>query len=114
MLTSSLRSPGRTRSAASGNRSIGSRRALQGGIRREDSGQMTTVIAAVVLAVGLVAAALLLVRRSPGLAAGGTASTPAPHTAAGAKETQAQAEDDAGARRQEIGRLEERLLSREE
>ena len=71
---------------------------------------MEIVIAAAVLAVGLVVAALLLVKRAPGLAAAGTAPSAAPRAAAGAKEAARKAEtDDALARRQEIGRLEERL-----
>lgn len=77
---------------------------------------METVIAAIVLAVGLVVAALLLVKRAPGLvAAGGTASA-GPRSTAGPAETAASAAetDDALNRRQEIGRLEERLVAREE
>jgi ribonuclease Y len=74
---------------------------------------MEIVIAAAVLAAGLVVAALLLVRRAPGLAAVGPVR-PAPRAAA-TKESSGQAEaDDAFARRQEIGRLEQRLTSREE
>ena len=76
---------------------------------------MEIVIAAAVLAAGLVVAALLLVKRAPGLAAAGTAPSTARPASAPAKESQAaKAEtDDALARRQEIGRLEERLVSRE-
>ncbi|MDA0165087.1 ribonuclease Y [Solirubrobacter ginsenosidimutans] len=76
---------------------------------------METVIAAAVLAAGLVIAALLLVKRAPGLVAAGTAPSSARPASAPAKETSAaKAEtDDAMARRQEIGRLEERLVSRE-
>jgi ribonuclease Y len=75
------------------------------------------VIAAVVLAAGLVIAALLLVKRAPGLAAAGSAPSSArpargavPTKEAAAAKTET---DDALARRQEIGRLEERLVSRE-
>ncbi|HWK25761.1 MAG TPA: ribonuclease Y [Solirubrobacter sp.] len=72
---------------------------------------MEIVIAAAVLAAGLVVAALLLVKRAPGLAHAGPASATLPAS----PEINDSAEtDDALARRQEIGRLEERLLSREE
>jgi ribonuclease Y len=75
---------------------------------------METVIAAVVLAAGLVIAALLLVKRAPGLAAARSAPSTARPANAPAKEAAAKTEtDDALARRQEIGRLEERLVSRE-
>ena len=76
---------------------------------------METVIAAAVLAAGLVIAALLLVKRAPGLVAAGTAPSSARPASAPAKETAAAKTetDDALARRQEIGRLEERLVSRE-
>ena len=75
---------------------------------------METVIAAAVLAAGLVIAALLLVKRAPGLAAAGSAPSSARPANAPAKEAAAKTEtDDALARRQEIGRLEERLVSRE-
>src|SRR3954471_9758347 len=98
------------------NRSIGSRRALQGGVRREDSKTMEIVIAAAVLAAGLVVAALLLVRRSPGLAAAGRGpSAPARAAVSGPTDGPGKAErDDALSRRQEIGRMEARLSSREE
>ncbi len=76
---------------------------------------MEIVIAAAVLAVGLVIAALLLVKRAPGLAAAGAAPATAPRAAVSAKEAAGKAEtDNALARRQEIGRLEERLTAREE
>ncbi|RKQ87454.1 ribonuclease Y [Solirubrobacter pauli] len=77
---------------------------------------METVIAATVLAVGLVVAALLLVRRAPGLAAAGSTASAGPRSTAGPAETAASAAetDDALNRRQEIGRLEERLVAREE
>src|SRR3954447_973790 len=67
---------------------------------------METVIAAAVLAAGLVIAALLLVRRSPGLAAAGSARSASRPASAPPKESPAaKAEtDDALARRQEIGR----------
>jgi ribonuclease Y len=74
---------------------------------------METVIAAAVLAAGLVIAALLLVKRAPGLAAAGTAPSSARPAQTPAKEAAKKETDDALARRQEIGRLEERLLSRE-
>jgi ribonuclease Y len=74
---------------------------------------METVIAAAVLAAGLVIAALLLVKRAPGLAAAGSASASARPASAPAKEANNTEADDALARRQEIGRLEERLISRE-
>src|SRR5688572_11049113 len=74
MLILARRGPGPTRSAATRNRSIGSRRAQAG--RRTERGHWTMeiVIAAAVLAAGLVVAALLLVRRAPGLATAGNAS----------------------------------------
>jgi ribonuclease Y len=77
---------------------------------------METVIAAAVLAAGLVVAALLLGHRParPGLAAAGISSPRRPASAPAKESPAAKAEtDDALARRQEIGRLEERLLSRE-
>jgi len=77
---------------------------------------MEIVIAAAVLAAGLVVAALLLVKRAPGYAAAGTVppSTRPASAPDSEKAKAATAEaDDALARRQEIGRLEERLLSRE-
>src|SRR4051812_49476820 len=83
--------------------------------RRSERGHWTMeiVIAAAVLAAGLVVAALLLVKRAPGFAHAGTAA-PAPRVVT-AKEEAGKAEaDDAYARRQEIGRMEERLTSREE
>ena len=56
-------------------------------------------------------AALLLVKRAPGLAAAGAAPA-APRARPHAKEAAAKAEtDNALARRQEIGRLEERLVA---
>ena len=76
---------------------------------------MEIVIAAAVLAAGLVVAALLLVKRAPGLAHAGTAPSTARPASAPAKESQAAKAEtvDALARREEIGRLEERLVSRE-
>ena len=74
---------------------------------------METVIAAAVLAAGLVIAALLLVKRAPGLVAAGSAPSTARPASAKAKEATKNETDDALARRQEIGRLEERLVSRE-
>src|SRR5689334_1529207 len=75
---------------------------------------MEIVIAAAVLAAGLVVAALLLVKRAPGLA---TAAMPArPRSVrADTPETPGRpaARDDSGARHQEVGRLEERLRARE-
>ena len=50
---------------------------------------MEIVIAAAVLAVGLVVAALLLVKRAPGLAAAGTAPSATPRAAVRAKEAAA-------------------------
>src|SRR4051794_14083718 len=77
---------------------------------------MEIVIAAAVLAAGLVVAALLLVRRSPGLAAAGRVpSAPARAAVSGPTDGPGKAErDDALSRRQEIGRMEARLSSREE
>ncbi|MDA0182162.1 ribonuclease Y [Solirubrobacter phytolaccae] len=77
---------------------------------------METVIAATVLAVGLVVAALLLVKRAPGLAAAGSAGSSGSRAPVGPAEAAASAAetDDALNRRQEIGRLEERLVAREE
>jgi len=71
---------------------------------------MHIVIAAVVLAAGLVVAALLLVKRVPGLVAVGQAptATPAAERPAAAAES-----DETLARRQEIERLEQRMLSQE-
>jgi ribonuclease Y len=74
---------------------------------------MENVIAAAVLAAGLVVAALLLVRRAPGLAAAGKAPATTRPASAPTKEAASAETNDALARRQEIGRLEERLLSRE-
>ena len=54
---------------------------------------MEIVIAAAVLAVGLVIAALLLVKRAPGLAAAGAAPATAPRAAVSAKEAAAQGRD---------------------
>jgi ribonuclease Y len=78
---------------------------------------MEIVIAAAVLAAGLVVAALLLVKRAPGLAAAGSAPPTATRPAGAGSDAPHAAEpaDDAAlARRQEIGRLEERLVAREE
>ncbi|MFL5974882.1 MAG: hypothetical protein ACJ76G_07055, partial [Solirubrobacterales bacterium] len=75
---------------------------------------MEIVIAAAVLAVGLVIAAALLVKRAPGLAAAGPARSATSRAARTAKLTENKETNDAYARRQEIGRLEERLTSREE
>jgi ribonuclease Y len=75
---------------------------------------MEIVIAAAVLAAGLVVAALLVVKRAPGLAHAGAAPPTVRHGAPAKESATAKTEtDDALARRQEIGRLEERLLSRE-
>ena len=76
---------------------------------------MEIVIAAAVLAAGLVVAALLLVKRAPGLAHAGAAPSTARPASAPAKESQAAKAEtvDALARREEIGRLEERLIARE-
>src|SRR6218665_2130914 len=74
---------------------------------------MEIVIAAAVLAAGLVAAALRRVKRPPGLAPAGPAPAPRPASPPASQAATAET-DDALARRQEIGRLEERLLSREE
>src|SRR3954466_4583644 len=67
---------------------------------------MEIVIAAVVLAAGLVIAAALLVKRAQGLARAGTASPAKRGTATPVKAADAAEADDAYARRQEIGRLE--------
>jgi ribonuclease Y len=75
---------------------------------------MEIVIAAAVVAAGLVAAALLLVRRSPRIAAAGPAPTgPAAATAEPGESPTAVVDADTGDRRQEMGRLEERLRARE-
>jgi ribonuclease Y len=77
---------------------------------------MEIVIAAAVLAAGLVVAALLLVRRSPGLAPAAPAPGRARRVSTDSKAPPAVAAgrgDDAGARHQEVGRLEERLRARE-
>jgi ribonucrease Y len=74
---------------------------------------MEIVIAAAVLAAGLVIAALLLVKRAPGLAAATRASGGAAPVPTG-QDPQAPADGgDALAQRQEIGRLEERLVGKE-
>ncbi|HET6548042.1 MAG TPA: ribonuclease Y [Solirubrobacter sp.] len=76
---------------------------------------MEIVIAAAVLAAGLVVAALLLVKRAPGLVGVGAGPAVTQRAASDAKEARGQAETDSAlARRQEIGRLEERLTAREE
>src|SRR5262245_55052253 len=73
---------------------------------------MEIVIAAAVLAAGLVIAALLLVKRAPGLATATRA--PAAVPARIGHEPKKPSEDgDALAQRQEIGRLEERLVGKE-
>src|SRR4051812_44449233 len=73
---------------------------------------MEIVIAAAVLAAGLVIAALLLVKRAPGLATASRA--PAPAAAGGGTEPQPPSDGgDALAQRQEMGRLEERLVGKE-
>ena len=82
---------------------------------------MEILIAAVVLAVGLVAAASLLTRRAPGFANGAAPAKPAPVTALVAPAgTESQAlittTDDgkSAERRADLLRLEERLRAREE
>src|SRR4051794_35091803 len=83
----------------------------------ERTRKMEIVIAAAVLAVGLVIAARLSAKRASGLASAGAATATPAAAAASAKEVSAAAKadtDDALARRQEMGRLEERLISREE
>ncbi len=73
---------------------------------------MEIVIAAAVLAAGLVVAALLLVKRAPGLASASRA--PAPALAGAVAEPQPPSDGgDALAERQEMGRLEERLVGKE-
>jgi len=81
---------------------------------------MEIVIAAIVVAIGLVAAASLLVRRAPGLAAGGrsTATTagaagPAARSAP-APQTATTEDGRSAARSAEVLRLEERVRAREE
>ncbi|MDA0174859.1 ribonuclease Y [Solirubrobacter taibaiensis] len=77
---------------------------------------MEIVIAAAVLAAGLVVAALLLVKRAPGLVAAGGASHTASRPTSGPKQAVAapeKADHAALEHRQEIGRLEERLVGRE-
>jgi ribonuclease Y len=74
---------------------------------------MEIVIAAAVLAAGLVIAALLLVKRAPGLA---TASRAPASSAAAPAPQEAHAQGDGGdalAQRHEMGRLEERLSGKE-
>src|ERR1700761_3606132 len=73
---------------------------------------MEIVIAAAVLAAGLVIAALLLVKRAPGLAVATRAPASPP---AGTQEATMPAAETghALAQRQEIGRLEERLSGKE-
>jgi ribonuclease Y len=73
---------------------------------------MEIVIAAAVLAVGLVIAALLLVKRAPGLAPTNRAPAAAPPPPGKAVQTKAE-DGDALAERQEMGRLEERLVGKE-
>ena len=73
---------------------------------------MEIVIAAVVLAAGLVIAALLLVKRAPGLATATRASSPA-LAGVGAEPKPPSDGGDALAERQEMGRLEERLVGKE-
>jgi ribonuclease Y len=74
---------------------------------------MEIVIAAAVLAAGFVIAALLLVKRAPGLATASRTPVGAPPVPAG-QDSHAQADGgDALAERQEIGRLEERLVGKE-
>ena len=74
---------------------------------------MEIVIAAAVLAAGLVVAALLLVKRAPGLAQAGRRLDRPPASAPARESPPAKADHDALNHRQEIGRLEERLVSRE-
>ena len=74
---------------------------------------MEIVIAAAVLAAGLVVAALLLVKRAPGLVAAGSASPTTSRATTGPTQAPAAEPADDGDRRQEIGRLEERLVARE-
>src|SRR3954465_15139850 len=86
--------------------------------RRSERGHWTMeiVIAAAVLAAGLVVAALLLVKRAPGLAAAGGASQTTSRPTSGPKQAVAapeKADHAALEHRQEIGRLEERLVGRE-
>src|SRR4051812_8169179 len=79
---------------------------------------MEILIAAVVLAVGLVAAASLLARRAPGFAAGASRPKAAPVAAVvpvGAAPPALTTEDGKSAeRRADLLRLEERLRAREE
>ena len=64
---------------------------------------MEIVIAAAVLAAGLVVAALLLVKRAPGLVAAGAVPTVTPRATTEAKEAHGQAETDSAlARRQDL------------
>jgi ribonuclease Y len=73
---------------------------------------MQIVIAAAVLALGLVLAALLLVKRGPAVA--GVEDAPATPVAPSKERPASRREDEALARRAEMGRLEERLLAREQ
>jgi ribonuclease Y len=73
---------------------------------------MEIVIAAAVLAAGLVIAALLVVKRAPGLATATRASSPA-LAGVGAEPKSPSDGGDALAERQEMGRLEERLVGKE-
>src|SRR3954471_5887623 len=115
MLISSLRVPGSTRSAAPQIEEASDLAAPCRAGFGERTRTMEIVIAAAVLAAGLVVAALLLVKRAPGLAAAGTAQSTPRRAAAPAKESPAAKAEttDALARREEIGRLEERLIGRE-
>src|SRR3954463_3631093 len=107
MLIPSLRAPGSTRSAAPKSKEASDLAAPCRAAFGERTRTMEIVIAAAVLAAGLVVAALLLVKRAPGLAAAGKLPATAPRdSAAVASQRASKAEtDDAYARRQEIGRL---------
>src|SRR4051794_23094267 len=111
-----LRATGTARSAAKSESTWISLRPAGRHTERGHRGQMEIVIAAAVLAAGLVIAALLLVRRAPGLAP--AAAAPARTGSVRADTTKerpaaAGRGDDAGARHQEMGRQEERLRTRE-
>ena len=74
---------------------------------------MEIVIAAVVLAAGLVAGASLLSRRAPALAGSRTSGKPRPAAPARARRGGTRTDADLKERRTEMVRLEERLLSKE-
>src|SRR4051794_7753182 len=110
MPVSSARTPSTARSAATRGQSI-ARDPPRGAAARERNRTMEFVIAAAVLALGLVSAAFLL-RRRPATAAGRERVSV---TAAAPERPAPRGDEEAAlARRAEMGRLEERLLGREQ